>query len=280
MFREASSATTDRTAAAERPSYEPSWQRRVARGLVPARIRPQLFGAVRSALHRGHEVHCPCCGGEFDSFIAHRGVHPGRCPRCGSLERHRLLIRFLRERTDLFEASLDLLHIAPEYGLQRQLQSLENLSYRSADLESPLAMDNVDLLDLPYPDSSFDVVLCSHVLEHVEDDRLALREIHRVLACDGRAILMSPIDPARAATLEDPTVTAPADRHRVFGQSDHLRLYGRDFAERVAAAGFAVETVAYLGELDAGKIAREGLRRESDLFPNDDVFICRPLQAR
>jgi SAM-dependent methyltransferase len=265
----------DATLAAEHSWHGPSWQRRVARSLVPARIRPRLFGAVRSVRHRGHEVYCPLCEGEFDSFIPHRAVSPGRCPRCGSLERHRLLISFLCERGDLFAGSLSVLHIAPEYGLQRRLRRLGNLTYRSVDLDSPLAMDKADLLNMPYPDGSFDVVICSHVLEHVADDLIALSEIRRVLASDGRAILMSPIDDELSETLEDPTVTSPAERHRVFGQSDHLRRYGRDFAKRVTAAGFAVEVVSCIDGCDPEKIARQGLRRESKLFSNDDIFICR-----
>lgn len=261
------------------PADGPSWYRRTARALVPTRMRPRLFGAVRAALHRGSDVYCPCCDGQFDSFIVHRGVLPGRCPRCRALERHRLLVNFLCERTDLFSARLSVLHIAPEYGLQRRLCKLDNLTYRSADLDSPLAMDRVDLLDMPYADGSFDIVFCNHVLEHVADDRLALGEIRRVLAPEGRAIIMSPIDTELSETFEDHTVTSPAERHRVFGQSDHLRRYGRDFAERVRAAGFAVEVVSYVDELDSEKIAREGLRRESKLFPKDDIFICRPALA-
>lgn len=249
---------------------------RMVRALVPSRMRPGLFGAVRSARHRGHEVYCALCDGEFDSFIPHRGVSPGRCPRCGSLERHRLLVGFLRERTDLFTARLSVLHIAPEYGLQRRLRRLDNLTYRSADLDSPLAMDRVDLLDMPYADGSFDVVICNHVLEHVADDRLALSEIRRVLVSAGRALLLSPIDQELAETLEDPTVTAPAERDRVFGQSDHMRRYGRDFAERVAEAGFAVDVCSPIDLFDQAEIARHGLRRDSAaLFHDDDIFICR-----
>jgi SAM-dependent methyltransferase len=248
---------------------------RLAGSLVPGRIRPELAGALRSLRHRGDAVHCPCCDGDFDRFIAHRGRPFARCPRCGSLERHRLLIDFLREHTDLFTARLSVLHVAPEYALQRRLRALENLSYRSADLDSPLAMDKVDLLDMPYADGSFDVVICNHVLEHVADDRRALRELRRVLAPGGRAILLSPIDEALSATLEDPAVTSPEERDRVYGQSDHMRRYGRDFAARVAAVGFDVEVIAHIEQLDPRKIAREGLRRESELFAQDDVFLCR-----
>jgi SAM-dependent methyltransferase len=248
---------------------------RVARSLVPGRVRPGLAGAVRSLRHRGDAVYCPCCEGAFDSFIAHRGRPYAKCPRCGSLERHRLLVGFLSRHTDLFTSQLSVLHIAPEYALQRRLRRLENLDYRSADLDSPLAMDSVDLLDMPYPNRSFDVVLCNHVLEHVADDRLALREIRRVLAPGRCAILMSPIDEQLERTLEDPTVTDPSERHRVFGQSDHLRRYGRDFAERLTEEGFAVDAVRYIDRLPPEEIARHGLRRESKIFSADDIFVCR-----
>src|SRR5580692_11929688 len=147
----------------------PSATVRVARTLVPGRMRPGLAGAVRSLRHRGDAVNCQCCDGDFDNFTAHRGRPHAKCPRCGSLERHRLLISYLRRHTDLFTAPLSVLHVAPEYSLQRRLRRLENLQYRSADLDSPLAMDSVDLLDMPYADSSFDVVICNHVLEHVAD---------------------------------------------------------------------------------------------------------------
>jgi SAM-dependent methyltransferase len=159
--------------------------------------------------------------------------------------------------------------------LARALRSVPTIDYLSADLESPLAMDHVDLLDLPYKAGSFDVVICSHVLEHVEDDLLGLQEIRRVLRPDGRAILMAPIDDACDHTIEDPSVTSPGARHRLYGQADHLRRYGRDFGARVAEQGFDVEAVRYIDQLDADQIEREGLRRSGDLFPYDDIFVCR-----
>jgi SAM-dependent methyltransferase len=237
-------------------------------------MRPQVLGAVRAMRHRGDTVSCPCCDGTFDRFTPHRTRPFARCPRCGSLERHRLLIGFLRERTDLFTTELSVLHVAPEYAIQRRLRAQGNLRYRSADLESPLAMDKVDLLHMPYADGAFDVVMCNHVLEHVDDDRRALREMRRVLAPAGRAIIMSPIDEDLAETVEDPTVVTPQERDRVFGQSDHLRRYGRDFAQRVAAEGFDVQAISYIDSLSEQDIARRGLRRESELFTNDDVFVC------
>jgi SAM-dependent methyltransferase len=244
------------------------------RALVPTRCRAALAG-MRALAHRGDAVSCPCCDGSFDEFIRHRGRPHAKCPRCGALERHRLLWLYLAERTSLLSSRSSLLHFAPEPAFARRLKRDPGLRYVTADLDSPHAMDKVDIMDMPYADGAFDAVLCNHVLEHVDDDRLAMREIRRVLRPGGWAILMTPMDSRRATTLEDPTVTTPADRHRVFGQSDHLRLYGRDFATRVAEAGFAVRTDRYVEQLDPALVSRCGLRREDDeAFCDEDIFFC------
>jgi len=255
----------------------PAVARRTVRALIPARRRPQLAGAVRSLRYRGDAVSCPCCGGSFDRFCAHRERPRAKCPRCGALERHRLLLLFLARRTDILDRPLELLHVAPEHALLLTLSRRANLRYRSVDLDSPLAQDHADLMWLPYADGRFDVVLCNHVLEHVGDDLAALSEIHRVLAPGGRAIVLSPIDERREDTLEDANVITQKDRARIFGQADHVRRYGRDFGARVAEAGFHVEMVPYLDELPAADIERMGLRRESDLFERDDIFLCNAL---
>jgi SAM-dependent methyltransferase len=274
-FRARSSDMTETiTFGAEHLAVEDSATRRLARSVVPARYRPAVAGTVRAALHRGDAVRCPCCNGTFDAFVRHRGRPHAKCPRCGALERHRMLWRYLVERTDLL-ATGSLLHFAPEYAFARRLARIPSLRYVTADLDSPLAMDRVDIMDLPYADATFGAVLCSHVLEHVEDDRRALREIRRVLRPGGWAILMTPIDARCDATLEDPSVTTPEDRHRVFGQSDHVRLYGRDFADRVRAEGFAVRDDAYLEQIDPRLIARQGMRRDDDeAFGDEHVFMC------
>jgi hypothetical protein len=241
------------------------------RALLPTRV----LAGIRAFAHRGDAVRCPCCDGSFDAFIRHRGRPHAKCPRCGALERHRLLWLYLTERTSLLSSRSSLLHFAPEPAFARRLKRDPGLRYVTADIDSPLAMDKVDIMDMPYADGSFDAVLCNHVLEHVDDDRLAMREIRRVLRPGGWAILMSPIDARRATTLEDPGITTPAARHRAFGQSDHLRLYGRDFATRVAEAGFAVRTDRYVEQLDPALVSRCGLRREDDeAFCDEDIFFC------
>jgi SAM-dependent methyltransferase len=229
---------------------------------------------MRPLAHRGDAVACPCCGGTFGSFARHRNRPHAKCPRCGSLERHRLLWLYLERCTDLFGAPLRVLHVAPERQLQRHLCTQPNLAYRSADLSSPWADDHVDLEALPYDDGAFDIVICSHVLEHVDDDRRAMREMARVLPAGGRAIVLCPIDVGLESTLEDPAVRTPAERLRVYGQEDHARRYGADFVDRLAEAGFSVRAEDVVGTLPADVVTGCGLRRDDDVFGHEKIFLC------
>jgi SAM-dependent methyltransferase len=259
---------------AEHGAVEDPLPKRALLRLMPGARRHRLLGAVRAARHRGDAVECPCCGSSFSRFLPHRGRQQAKCPRCGSLERHRVLWLFLERETDLFERRGAMLHIAPEYALQRRLSRLPGLRYVTGDLDSPLADHHLDVMDLPFPAASFDFLICNHVLEHVADDRRAMAEIHRVLAPGGWAILMCPVDRRRETTLEDPSARSPQERHRLFGQGDHLRLYGSDYADRLAAAGFAVRAERYADSFDSSSAARCGLRREDDAFGEEDVFLC------
>lgn len=241
----------------------------VARALIPPGLRPALK-RWRSIWYRGHARQCPCCGGSFRRFLA--AGHPARpdatCPRCGALERHRLLWLYLAERTPLFTERARLLYIAPEAQLQSRLRGLPHLSYLSGDLDSRLAMVRMDLLALPCRDRSFDAVICSHVLEHVADAHRALAEIHRVLVPGGWAIVQSPIDASRATTFEDPSVTSPAERERVFGQRDHVRIFGRDYAAWLARAGFTVEVDTFARQRGPEWTTLHGLD------PLEDIYRC------
>ena len=193
------------------------------------------------------------------------------CPRCGSHERHRLLWLYLTDaRPDLLERSpLRLLHFAPEESFQRLFRERANVDYVGADLDSPLASDQVDIQDLPYPDASFDALMCSHVLEHVPDDRRAMRELRRILRPGGWAIVMVPLHGGMAETLEDPGVDTPEERLRVYGQADHLRLYGLDFPDRLRAAGLDVDVVAYGEQVGTDAYRRYGLTGER-------IYLCSP----
>jgi SAM-dependent methyltransferase len=139
----------------------------------------------------------------------------------------------------------------------------------SGDLSSAQAMVRLDVQRLPMRNATFDAIICSHVLEHVADARAALRELLRVLRPGGWALLQSPIDRSRAETFEDPSVTIPAERLRVFGQEDHVRIFGRDYPVWLSAAGFDVEVVPYARELGEERIVRLGLD------PEEDVYFCR-----
>ena len=165
------------------------------------------------------------------------------CPLCLSLERHRMIWLWISRNTILEERRPRLLHIAPEVSLMREFRRVYSGTeqYTTADLESPLADMHFDIQQIPLDAESVDVVICNHILEHVEDDRKAMREIYRVLSHGGWAVMLVPEDRSRATTFEDDTITDPQQRTALFGQYDHRRVYGRDYDARVCQAGFRVE---------------------------------------
>lgn len=211
---------------------------RVAHWVVP----------VVGLLYVGRGVECPVCGARRRRFMpyGYGSVRPNAlCPRCLSLERHRMMWLWLKNETDFFERKPRTLHIAPERCFIKRFERLLHDDYVTADLESPLAKVKLDVQQMPFADASFDVVFCNHIMEHVADDRRALAEIRRVLRPGGWGIVMAPVNMALESTHEDPSITTPEGRAAAFGQHDHVREYGRDYHERLAEAGFAVEVVAY-----------------------------------
>jgi ubiquinone/menaquinone biosynthesis C-methylase UbiE len=170
--------------------------------------------------------------------------------------------------TNLFdETSKRILHVAPERCFIPKLKKQFGQNYVTADLTNPRADVKMDITDIEYPDEYFDVIYCSHVLEHVQEDRKAMSEFYRVLKKGGWAILLVPITTDK--TFEDPSIVDPAERLRVFGQSDHVRMYGTDYIERLREAGFTV-SVSYLSEIvDKKDLVRMGLTAESG-----EVFYC------
>jgi SAM-dependent methyltransferase len=232
-------------------------------------LLPRVRRRWRLLRLRGHAVECPCCGGNFGHFMPGRDPNNPICPRCGAQARHRALWLYLGERTNLLHGEeLRLLHFAPERALGRRLGATAGIHYVSADLDAPEAMEHFDITDIPHGDDSFDAILCIHVLEHVEDDRKAMRELRRILRPGGWAIVLVPLDLSRAETYEDPSITDPAARERAFWQADHLRLYGRDFPERLREAGFDVTVDEWVRTLDPAAIERHGL------FPLEDMYVC------
>ena len=216
---------------------------------------------------RGDTVWCPICEKGFGRFLPYHGRTGALCPGCHSLERHRLLWDFFVQKTNLFTASLRLLHIAPEIHLGGRLAALHNLDYISADLLSGETMLRLDVTDIDLPDESFDVVLCSHVMEHVGDDSRAMRELLRITRRGGWGILDAPVDWGREDTYEDWSITEH-ERVKAFGQFDHVRVYGRNYPELLRAAGWRVE----LDPLDVSEVdrVRQGLRPGIDR-----LFYCR-----
>jgi SAM-dependent methyltransferase len=228
--------------------------------------------AKRAWLSAGDGVECPCCGRSFREFLPGPQNRPNvACPACGAYDRHRLLWLYLtRERPELVTGEpRRLLHFAPEPVLRKLLDASPELQYVSADIDSPHADHAVDIQALPFEDESFDAVLCLHVLEHVEDDRRAMRELRRILRPGGWAIAMVPVQAGLATTREDPTADTPEKRLAAHGQADHLRLYGLDFPDRLRDAGFEVEVedyVARLGEEERSRFALGGER----------IYLCTP----
>jgi hypothetical protein len=266
---------------------------KLARAIVPLRYRyslRQIYYNARSLYYGGDSVFCPWCQRSFRTFLRYsfsEHLHLNTfCPRCNAFERHRLLWLYLQNKTDLFSSKLRVLHFAPEYMLQKTFKALPNLSYVSADLDSPLAMAHMDITRLPFADASFDVVLCSHVLEHVPDDQKAMDELFRVLRTSGWAIITAPVDDSRAETLEDPDVTLPQDRAQLFGQHDHVRLYGRDYLSRLERAGFFVSVDSYANQLDDPIVALYGLNRREKIYlctrtaPSADAALIAYLRQQ
>ena len=227
---------------------------------------------VAGVAYAGSGVTCPCCGDSFRRLAPFKGRPNEQCPACGSLARHRALFVFLSNELALADRTARVLHFAPERALQQWLSSLPRLEYLSADLESPLALVRMDITDIPYSDARFDLIICSHVLEHVADDQRAIRKLYRVLVGGSEAIVQVPIRGEQ--TFEDPSVIAPRERARAFGQYDHVRIPGRDYVDRLAAAGFFVEERDIAREVDEETRARHALK------PGELFYRCRkPTEA-
>ncbi len=166
-------------------------------------------------------------------------------PSTLSLERHRLLWLFLQDNTDFFTSRKKVLHMAPEQCFLSLFKGQKNLDYTTADLYSPIVDVKADLLDLPFEDNNFDMVFCNHVLEHIEDDTKAMSELFRVLKPGGMGIFQIPQDLSLEKTYEDFNMVTPEERTEHFGQYDHVRIYGKDYFDRLRKVGFKVEEVDY-----------------------------------
>lgn len=222
---------------------------RLTLNLVPRKFLQRIASwavPVAGVLYMGRGRECPICGARYRRFMPYGYVEPREdalCPRCLSLERHRMIWLWMERHTDLFKSHPKLLHIAPELSLMNHFKEFYGTSdnYITADLESPLASEHFDVESIPMKEDSVDVIICNHLLEHVDDDRQAMRELYRILRPGGWGIILVPEDRSREKTYEDNSITDPKERTRLFGQYDHRRVYGRDYDERLREAGFEVE---------------------------------------
>lgn len=223
-------------------------------------------------VYAGRSVECPPCGGRFRRLRSHAGRPNARCPRCRSLERHRLLWLYLTERTELFSRPLDLLHFAPEPALEARFRSAPNLRYVGADLHPRGGQIRLDVTAIEAPADSYDAALLSHVLGEVPDDRQAMRELYRVLRPGGGLIVQVPVDHARESTQE----LRPASEQRTGAQpvGANVRVYGRDFVARVEGAGFMVKLVRYLDEVSDEDVARYRLVELGNFATGNDIYIA------
>lgn len=195
----------------------------------------------------------PIDGRSFSKFLPY-GYEEQRenvlSPSTLSLERHRLLWLYLKEHTTFFTSPHKVLHFAPEQAFYSRFRKLKNLDYTTTDLNSPLADVKADICNLPFEDNSFDFILCNHVLEHIPDDKKAMQELYRILQPGGTAILQIPQDLDREKTFEDDSITDPKERAKIFGQYDHVRVYGRDYFDQLRSNGFMVDEVDLTSKMD------------------------------
>ncbi len=222
---------------------------------------------------KGNNYTDPIDGKSFRKFLPYgygKQRENALSPSTLSLERHRLMWLFLQQETNFFtsDKTLKTLHIAPEQCFLDIFRKQKNLDYITSDLESPIADVKADICNLPFDDNSFDVVFCNHVLEHIDDDTKAMKELYRVLKTGGMGIFQIPQDLSREKTFEDNSITDRKERAKIFGQYDHVRVYGRDYFNKLRSIGFKVDEVDY-----TKKIAPEKLERFC-LMKNEILPVC------
>jgi SAM-dependent methyltransferase len=230
--------------------------------LVPRPLLIRLSYVVRPLLAfflKGNTHTDPIDSKSFKSFLPY-GYGKQRnnvlSPSSLSLERHRLLWLYLKNETDFFSVEKKVLHFAPEQAFYKRFRKMSNLDYVTTDLNSPLADVKADICNLPFKDNEFDIILCNHVLEHIPDDTKAMEELYRILKPGGFGVFQIPQDLNRETTFEDDSITDKKERAKIFGQYDHVRIYGRDYFDKLRSVGFKVEEVDYTARLSEDDIIK------------------------
>ncbi|GGD87793.1 class I SAM-dependent methyltransferase [Planktosalinus lacus] len=233
-----------------------------------------IFRPILALWYRGTQFEDPIDGKRYRSFLPYGYENPREnvlAPGTLSLERHRLLWLYLKNETTFFTKNLKVLHFAPEQAFYKRFRELKNLDYTTTDLNSPLADVKADICNLPFNDDSFDFILCNHVLEHIPDDTKAMHELYRILKLGGTGIFQIPQDLSRETTFEDNSITDPKERTKIFGQYDHVRVYGRDYFDKLRSVGFHVDEVDYTKQFSIEEMERFRLS-ESEIIP-----VCRKI---
>jgi len=224
---------------------------------------------VLSLFYRGNRFQDPIDGVKYRKLLPYGRINVRKnalAPNSMSLERHRLIWLYLKRKTDFFTASKKVLHVAPEYCFLKPFRKLKNIDYVTADLISPWADVKLDVQAMPFADNTFDTVICNHVLEHVYSDLKAMAEILRILKPGGFAILQVPMDLTMEQTLEKPEYNTPELREKHYHQRDHLRLYGRDYAKRLASVGFDVLEDNFVMQLPPHEVEYYALPKDEILY--------------
>lgn len=231
--------------------------------MVNYRTQERIKKLLRDKVHdEKKSYYCHCCENKVFKFLSWSSTYENiACPFCKSYPRHRALCIYLEQNPEFNSQNLKVLHFAPHnLTLREKLSVRGNLEQITADLDDPSVDIKVDITDIPYPENTFDIILCSHVLEHVEDDKTAMKELFRVLKPGGWSYLAVPIDKERNITFEDKNIVSPEDRLKHFWQEDHVRLYGLDYKDRLEQAGFIVHIDEYLQKISAQDIENYGLQ--------------------
>lgn len=228
-----------------------------------------LITPILRIIFRGKKYTDPIDDSNYSKFLSY-GYKTVRknalCPGTLSLERHRLLWLYLDKETNFLSSNLKVLHVAPEQVFYKKFKKLKNWEYFTFDLNSPIADIKGDLISTNFKDEYFDLIICNHVLEHIEDDKSALDEMYRILKYNGISILQVPINVKRENTFEDLSIKSKIQREKYFGQYDHVREYGLDFKDRVEQAGFKVEMINYSEKISENLVIKYGLMKD-DLIP-------------
>ncbi|MFW9867186.1 MAG: class I SAM-dependent methyltransferase [Candidatus Thorarchaeota archaeon] len=243
--------------------YKPIVQR-----YVPA--LNSIYTRIKLSYYSGKNLYCPCCENFFRKFYPHGHAFrsTAKCPNCGSLERHRLLLLYLYNKTLFFSEKIRVLHFTPSYALERRFKKMANLDYITTALNNPRAMIRMDITNIKFPDENFDVILCYHILEHVKNDQRAMQELYRILKPNGWAIIQVPIDFNLKNTFEDPMIISAKDREYYYGHRNHLRRYGRDYIEKLERVGFAVKVDDFIYKINKGS------KKKLALSEDEKIIIC------